>query len=66
MILIGMRTIERLRAARGAEIQQRVKVTRAEVRAILLRSVLTYPFPKAWRGQLSVPVKAVASGRNLA
>jgi farnesyl-diphosphate farnesyltransferase len=51
-VLIGMRTIELLRHARGPEIQQRVKVPRREMRAILLRSVFQYPFQKAWRRQL--------------
>jgi farnesyl-diphosphate farnesyltransferase len=65
MILIGMRTLERLRAARGPELQQRVKVPRSEVRAILVRSVLCYPFPKAWQGQLNAHGKAVASAGEL-
>jgi farnesyl-diphosphate farnesyltransferase len=50
-ILIGMRTLARLHAAAGAEIQQRVKVPRREVRSMVLGSLLRYPFPGAWRGQ---------------
>jgi len=68
-VLIGLRTIEKLRTARGAEIQQRVKVPRREVRMILLRSVISYPFPKAWREQVkpfSPSGKAVAPGGELA
>jgi len=68
-VLIGWRTIEKLRTARGAEIQQRVKVPRREVRMILLRSVISYPFPKAWREQVkpfSPSGKAVAPGGELA
>jgi farnesyl-diphosphate farnesyltransferase len=65
-ILIGVRTIEKLRAAGVVELQQRVKVSRGEVRAIIFRSLLASPWPFVWR-QLSplAPVKAVASGREL-
>ena len=48
-VLIGMRTIEKLRAAGVAELQQRVKVSRGEVRGIMLRSALASPLPIAWR-----------------
>ncbi len=48
-VLIGLRTIAKLRAARGPELQQRVKISRREVRGILLRSLLQYPFPASWR-----------------
>lgn len=48
-VLIGLRTTAKLRAARGPELQQRVKISRREVRGILLRSVLQYPFPASWR-----------------
>ncbi len=44
-ILIGVRTIEKLRAASVIELQQRVKVSRGEVRGILFRSLLACPFP---------------------
>jgi len=65
-VLIGMKTIEKLRAANVIELQQRVKVTRGEVRGILLRSVASYPFPGAWRNLFVATGKAVASGENLA
>ena len=48
-ILIGRRTIEKLRGATVLELQQRVKVSRGEVRGIILRSVLASPLPFAWR-----------------
>ena len=66
-ILIGVRTIEKLRAANVTQLQQRVKVSRGEVRTIIFRSLLASPFPFAWRklSPLSVS-KAVASGRELA
>jgi farnesyl-diphosphate farnesyltransferase len=66
-ILIGMRTIEKLRTASVVELQQRVKISRGEVRGIIFRSILASPLPFAWR-KLSdfSPAKAVASARELA
>jgi farnesyl-diphosphate farnesyltransferase len=61
-VLIGLKTIERLRAANVVELQQVVKISRGEVRGILLRSVLTYPLPGAWQKLFSATGKAVASG----
>jgi farnesyl-diphosphate farnesyltransferase len=51
-ILIGMRTIQLLRAARGAEIQRRVKIPRPLVYKIMLRSLVSHPFPTIWEKQL--------------
>jgi farnesyl-diphosphate farnesyltransferase len=65
-ILIGVRTIEKLRAADVIELQQRVKVSRGEVRGILLRSILACPFPGAWSNQFPAGRKAVASEAELA
>lgn len=50
-ILIGFKTIARLRAANVLEASQRVKVSRAEIRGIIFRSLWTYPFPGVWRRQ---------------
>jgi farnesyl-diphosphate farnesyltransferase len=65
-ILLGMKTIEKLRVASVIGLQQRVKVSRSEVRGILLRSVASYPLPGAWRRLFSPAAKAVASKRKLA
>jgi farnesyl-diphosphate farnesyltransferase len=65
-ILIGMRTIDKLRAADQAGLHRRVKVSRSEVRGILLRSLVSYPLPRAWRNQFPAGRKAVASGTKLA
>jgi farnesyl-diphosphate farnesyltransferase len=48
-ILIGLRTIGKLRAADVAQLQTRVKVSRSEVWRILLLSLLASPFPPVWR-----------------
>jgi farnesyl-diphosphate farnesyltransferase len=47
-ILIGLRTIEQLRVENILIPERRVKVSRAEVRNILLRSLWNYPFRSAW------------------
>ena len=64
-ILIGVRTIEKLRAAKVIELQQRVKLSRGEVRGILFRSLAASPVPAAWRTLLRPSVKAVDSGDEL-
>jgi farnesyl-diphosphate farnesyltransferase len=56
-ILIGARTIRKLRQASVLDLQQRVKVPRREVRGILFRSVLTSPFPFLWRRQYPAPAR---------
>ena len=48
--LIGLETIDRLRAENVLDPQRRVKISRAEVRRLMLRSVLAYPWPSVWRG----------------
>jgi farnesyl-diphosphate farnesyltransferase len=65
-VLIGARTIEKLRGAGVYDLRQRVKISRREVRGILLRSLLAYPVPGAWQRQFSPSRKAVASDQNLA
>jgi len=47
--LIGIRTIEKLRTANILDPQLRVKTTRSEVRGIIARSVLRYPWSESWR-----------------
>jgi farnesyl-diphosphate farnesyltransferase len=64
-VLIGVRTIEKLRAADVMELRQRVKVSRGEVRGIMIRSVLASPLPERG-GNCSRHAKAVASGGKLA
>ena len=65
-ILIGMKTIEKLRAASAIELQQRVKVSRGEVKWLIFQSLLACPFPGAWRKLFPPSRKAVASDANLA
>jgi farnesyl-diphosphate farnesyltransferase len=64
-VLIGAKTIEKLRTASVHELQQHVKVKRSEVRGIIACSVLEYPFPFLWRKLFSPVARAVTPG-NLA
>jgi len=47
-------------------LQQRVKVSRGEVRKIIFHSLACSPFPSAWQKLYSPPVKAVDSQSELA
>lgn len=68
-ILIGVRTIGRLRTRNPLDPEHPIKIQRAEVRSLLLRSVLLYPLPKAWGKLVAVSAdatgKAIASASNL-
>lgn len=63
-ILIGIRTIGKLRAASVTELQQGIKIARPDVRRLVLKSVLACPFSSAWKNLF--PAKAVALQENLA
>ena len=65
-VLIGLRTITKLRTASRVDLQARVKISRAEVRGILWRSLLACPLPFAWRKLYSPGGKTIASNRDLA
>jgi farnesyl-diphosphate farnesyltransferase len=52
-ILIGVRTLAKLRAGAVLDPAKPVKITRAEVRWILVRSVMAYPWPGIWRRLLA-------------
>jgi farnesyl-diphosphate farnesyltransferase len=60
-ILIGMKTLSKLKTHNPLDPAQRIKISRAEVRCILVHSLIRYPFPVAWQ-KLFNPV---ASGRPL-
>ena len=65
-VLIGARTLAKLRAANVADLQARVKVSRGEVKGILLWSLLVCAVPFLWRRQFPEAAKAIASDRELA
>jgi hypothetical protein len=45
-----VRTLAQLRTATVLSPERRVKVSRAEVRGLILQSLLWYPVPSRWRG----------------
>jgi farnesyl-diphosphate farnesyltransferase len=48
-VLIGQDTIRMLRTVNSIDSRQRVKIGRPQVKRILWRSVLAYPWPAAWK-----------------
>jgi farnesyl-diphosphate farnesyltransferase len=48
-ILIGVRTLSKLRTDKVLSPEWRVKVSRRELRRLILQSVVLYPWPAAWR-----------------
>ncbi len=48
-ILIGWETLKRLRDGNAFDPARRIKVSRGQVREFMLRSVLLYPWPRAWQ-----------------
>ena len=48
-ILIGLQTIARLRSENVLDPAQPIKISRKEVKGLMIRSIVTYPFPQAWR-----------------
>ena len=60
-ILIGIKTIARLRVADAAQLKAHVKISRGERRNILLFSLLACPLPFVWRKLFKPSAKAVAS-----
>jgi farnesyl-diphosphate farnesyltransferase len=63
-ILIGRATLKLLRGGNALDPAQRIKVSRPEVKRLMLRSVLLYPWPAAWEKMVGAG-KAVASPANL-
>jgi farnesyl-diphosphate farnesyltransferase len=47
-ILIGVQTLARLRQQKILNASQRIKISRADVRGIVLHSLIAYPWPAAW------------------
>ena len=53
-ILIGLETIDRLRVGHVLDGSHRIKVPRARIRRIIVRSVLLYPWRNAWEKMAAV------------
>lgn len=58
-ILIGVRTLARLRVENVLDAGQRVKISRAEVRNIVVNSILSYPFSGRWQRQFDCAASSV-------
>jgi len=52
-VLIGVKTLERLRAGSVLDPAQRIKVSRADMRQMMVRTLVRYPFPAAWDRQFA-------------
>lgn len=63
-VLIGAKTLGRLRTGTVLDPQQRIKISRSEVKSLMLQSILCYAWPPAWRKLFSNTIpqtrKAVA------
>lgn len=57
-ILIGMRTLQRLRVEKILIPERRVKISRREVRRVMVQSVICYPWPAAWHRLFSTAASA--------
>jgi farnesyl-diphosphate farnesyltransferase len=51
-LLFGARTLRKLLQENILDATRRVKITRGEVRGLILRSVVLYPWRACWRAQL--------------
>jgi farnesyl-diphosphate farnesyltransferase len=47
-ILIGIKTLEKLRNGNVLDPYSRIKVSRGQVKWLMFKSVVLYPFPRAW------------------
>ncbi len=52
-ILIGAKTIQKLREENILDPRQRVKITRREVQNVMTKSILFYPFSSKWNSQFA-------------
>jgi farnesyl-diphosphate farnesyltransferase len=57
-ILIGAKTITRLRTGRVLDPDNRIKISRSEVRGILWQTVIRYPWAGMWRALLPGPASS--------
>lgn len=49
-VLIGVKTLQRLRSGNVLDSSVRIKLSRSAVRGLLFQSVVLYPVPALWRG----------------
>lgn len=56
-ILIGVRTLRKLREGNVLDDSRQIKVSRPELRTLIRRSILLYPWPSAWLNQFGREMK---------
>jgi len=59
-VLIGARTLRKLRQENILDSTRRVKVSRPEVRSLILRSIFLYPFARAWEAQFGKEMELIS------
>jgi farnesyl-diphosphate farnesyltransferase len=57
--LVGARTLRKLRRENLLDDSRRIKVSRPEVRFLILRSILLYPWPAAWNAQFGKEIELI-------
>jgi len=60
-VLIGARTLRKLRRDNILDSSRRIKVSRPEVRSLILRSILLYPWPAAWNAQFGKEMELISA-----
>jgi farnesyl-diphosphate farnesyltransferase len=63
-VLIGVKTLARLRTQNPLDPTQPIKISRAEMRGLLWQSVARYPFAGAWRRLAPLPAGLAAKGAS--
>jgi len=67
-ILIGLRTIDKLKVENVLHPDTRIKVSRPEIKSIVRTSVLLYPLPSAWAGlseRVRLPKEPASNKSNI-
>jgi farnesyl-diphosphate farnesyltransferase len=60
-LLIGARTLRKLRLENMLNDARPIKVSRPEVRSLIVRSILLYPWPAAWKGQFAKEMELISA-----
>jgi farnesyl-diphosphate farnesyltransferase len=60
-LLIGARTLRKLRLENMLANSRPIKISRPEVRSLILRSILLYPWPAAWNAQWAREMELISA-----
>jgi farnesyl-diphosphate farnesyltransferase len=64
-VLIGARTLRKLSQQNMLDATRRIKVSRAEIRSLILRSILLYAWPAAWNAQFGKEMELISAPVSL-